>query len=118
MFHPPALHKTHFDVMNLTRLDEPTATTADIVGPIRETGNALGIERQLPQSRKGEVLLIANAGAYGRVMSSECNLRGFSEETLIRKRKGGRSRPEVLPYQSAITITRSPVSESNCTIAR
>ena len=48
---------------------------AHVVGPICETGDILGHSRRLPPTFEGDVLLIANAGAYGRVMSSHYNLR-------------------------------------------
>ncbi|HEX7029863.1 MAG TPA: bifunctional aspartate kinase/diaminopimelate decarboxylase [Gammaproteobacteria bacterium] len=79
----PALYGAHHDIVNLSRLDEPAAITANIVGPVCETGDVLGIERRLPPCREGDVMLVANAGAYGRVMSSEYNLRGIPEERVI-----------------------------------
>lgn len=79
----PALYGAHHDIVNLSRFDEPAAITANVVGPICETGDVLGIERRLPECAEGDVMLIANAGAYGRVMSSEYNLRGLPEESLI-----------------------------------
>jgi len=79
----PALYGAHHDIVNLSRLDETVSVTANVVGPICETGDILGIERRLPACHEGDVMLIANAGAYGRVMSSEYNLRGLPEEVLI-----------------------------------
>jgi diaminopimelate decarboxylase/aspartate kinase len=43
----------------------------------------LGHDRLLPPSREGDVLLVANAGAYGRVMSSDYNLRAPAEELTL-----------------------------------
>jgi diaminopimelate decarboxylase/aspartate kinase len=54
-----------------------------IVGPICETGDVLGRDRLLPPSREGDVLLIANAGAYGHVMSSSYNLREPAPELVL-----------------------------------
>ena len=54
-----------------------------IVGPICETGDRLGSDRLLPASSEGDVVLIANAGAYGRVMSSEYNRRKIADEITI-----------------------------------
>ncbi|HEX7046631.1 MAG TPA: bifunctional aspartate kinase/diaminopimelate decarboxylase [Gammaproteobacteria bacterium] len=79
----PALYGAHHDIVNLSRLDEAASITASVVGPICETGDILGIERRLPECREGDVMLIANAGAYGRVMSSEYNLRGMPDETHL-----------------------------------
>lgn len=79
----PALYGAHHEIVNLSRIDEEACITASVVGPICETGDVLGMERRLPECREGDVLLIGNAGAYGHVMSSEYNLRGRPEETLI-----------------------------------
>jgi diaminopimelate decarboxylase/aspartate kinase len=53
------------------------------VGPICETGDRLGSDRLLPPAKENDVLLIANAGAYGYAMSSHYNLRDPAEEVLI-----------------------------------
>jgi diaminopimelate decarboxylase/aspartate kinase len=53
------------------------------VGPICETGDILGRSRRLPATEEGDVFLIANAGAYGRVMSSYYNLREPAGEALL-----------------------------------
>jgi diaminopimelate decarboxylase/aspartate kinase len=56
---------------------------ADIVGPICESGDFLGRGRSLPVTHEGDVMLIANAGAYGRVMGSHYNLREPAAETTL-----------------------------------
>ena len=38
----------------------------------------------MPETREGDVLLIATTGAYGRVMSSRYNLREPAAETMLR----------------------------------
>ena len=43
----------------------------------------LGEGRYLPASQEGDVILIANAGAYGRVMSSHYNRRLPAEEVIL-----------------------------------
>ncbi len=42
------------------------SSSYDVVGPICESGDVLGHDRLLTETREGDVLLIANAGAYGR----------------------------------------------------
>lgn len=79
----PALYGSHHDIVNLTRLGEPAGGTFDVVGPICETGDVLGRGRRLPEPREGDVLLIANAGAYGRVMGSHYNLREPAGELML-----------------------------------
>ena len=71
------------DKAKFRRLDEPATLTAHVVGPICETGDVLGRSRRLAPAAEGDVLLIANAGAYGRVMSSRYNLREPAGEALL-----------------------------------
>jgi diaminopimelate decarboxylase/aspartate kinase len=79
----PALYGAYHPIVNLTRLDEPPTQVAHVVGPICETGDILGRARRLAPAREGDILLIANAGAYGRVMSSRYNLREPAGERLL-----------------------------------
>jgi diaminopimelate decarboxylase/aspartate kinase len=53
------------------------------VGPICESADVLGYERLLPPTQEGDVLLVANAGAYGRAMSSSYNLREPAREVIV-----------------------------------
>ncbi len=79
----PALYGAWHAIANLSRLDAPPVAPVDIVGPICETGDTLGRDRWLPETHEGDVLLIATAGAYGRVMSSGYNRRPFPREVLL-----------------------------------
>lgn len=79
----PALYDAYHEIVNLTRLDEETTETVTVVGPICESGDKLGKDRPFPRSTEHDVVLIANAGAYGRVMSSSYNLRDIPPEISI-----------------------------------
>lgn len=79
----PALYGAHHPIVNLTRLDAPAVMSADVVGPICETGDVLGHGRALPECQEGDVMLIADAGAYGAAMGSRYNLREPAAETLL-----------------------------------
>jgi len=79
----PALYGARHSIVNLSRLEEPNNQVVNIVGPICETGDKLGIDRLFPESEEGDVILIANTGAYGRVMSSSYNLRMPAAEVVI-----------------------------------
>ena len=79
----PALYGAYHEIVNLSRWGEPAKEIVNIVGPVCETGDRLGSDRLLPRTREGDVLLIANAGAYGHVMSSRYNLREPADEVLI-----------------------------------
>lgn len=54
--------------------------TADVVGPICESGDFLALDRELPDVQKGDLLAVMSAGAYGFVMSSNyCSRRKVPE---------------------------------------
>lgn len=57
--------------------------TADIVGPICESGDVLAHERRILQAFPQDILVICGAGAYGRVMASQYNQRGLPAEHII-----------------------------------
>ena len=79
----PALYGAYHEIVNLSRVHDAATESVTVVGPICETGDKLGSDRLLPPSEENDVILIANAGAYGRVMSSSYNLREVPPETSI-----------------------------------
>lgn len=79
----PALYGAYHEIVNLNRVSEAAGHVVNIVGPICESGDKLGTDRLLPACKEGDVLLIANVGAYGHVMSSSYNLRAPAVELAI-----------------------------------
>ena len=79
----PALYGAYHEIVNLTRYRESATMSATVVGPICETGDRLGSDRLLPECREGDVILVANTGAYGHAMSSRYNLRAAAPEIVI-----------------------------------
>jgi diaminopimelate decarboxylase/aspartate kinase len=79
----PALYGAHHEILNLSRLDDAATEVVNVVGPICESGDQLGVDRLLPPTEEGDILLIATAGAYGRAMSSRYNLRDPAPEFVI-----------------------------------
>jgi diaminopimelate decarboxylase/aspartate kinase len=79
----PALYGAHHDIRNLTRLDDPLSERVNVVGPICESADQLGADRWLPDTQEGDIILIANCGAYGFVMSSNYNRRPPAREFMI-----------------------------------
>lgn len=80
----PALYGAWHDIHNLSRLDQPHDAPCDIVGPICESGDVLGADRKLPAAtREGDLLLIADTGAYGHVMATTYNLRGLPRQMVL-----------------------------------
>lgn len=83
----PALYGAWHEIVNLTRLGEPTTQKADIVGPICETGDVLGHDRRIAPASEGDILLVASGGAYGHSMSSSYNLREPAAEKILPARR-------------------------------
>ena len=77
----PALYQAWMDIVPV----QPRAGEArpyDLVGPICETGDFLGKDRELVLA-EGDLLAVRSAGAYGFVMSSNYNTRGRAAEVLV-----------------------------------
>lgn len=79
----PALYGAYHEMVNLSQLDQPDTVEVNVVGPVCETGDTLGYCRRMPQPREGDIILIATAGAYGRVMSSSYNRREPAREWFL-----------------------------------
>ena len=57
--------------------------TVDVVGPICESGDFLAKDRPLPLTKRGDLLAVFTAGAYGFAMSSNYNNRPRAPEVLV-----------------------------------
>ena len=80
----PALYDAWHDVLNLSRLDAASDGVFDVVGPICESSDVLGKRRRLPDATsEGDVVLVADAGAYGFVMANAYNLRALPKEEVL-----------------------------------
>jgi len=79
----PALYGAWHEIVNLSRLEQPGDRVYNVVGPICETGDILGLDRLLPECHEGDLLLIANTGAYGATMASRYNLREPAGEVVV-----------------------------------
>jgi len=58
--------------------------TADIVGPICESGDFLAVDRKIPDVKKGDLLAVMSAGAYGFTMSSNYCSRPRVAEVMVK----------------------------------
>ena len=80
----PALYDAWHDIHDLSRLDEAADTDFDVVGPICESSDVFGQRVKLPAATApGDVMLVADAGAYGYSMASEYNLRARPAQDLL-----------------------------------
>ncbi|MBI4803522.1 MAG: diaminopimelate decarboxylase [Elusimicrobia bacterium] len=78
----PALYGARHPVTALEKRKGPDVKF-DVTGPVCESGDFLAREARLPLPRRGGLLLILSAGAYGFSMSSQYNSRPRAAEVLI-----------------------------------
>ncbi|MFX0181143.1 MAG: diaminopimelate decarboxylase [Candidatus Hodarchaeota archaeon] len=79
----PTMYGSYHHIMKCNKNEKDEVLKYDIVGPICESGDILGKERELPNLIEGDYLAILDTGAYGYVMSSNYNSRPRSAEILI-----------------------------------
>lgn len=70
----PALYQAHHKIENITSSSSETAVY-DVVGPICESSDCFGENEILPVTKRGDLLALRSAGAYGEIMASQYNLR-------------------------------------------
>ena len=78
----PALYQAHHEILSVLREDRP-AQTADIVGPVCETGDFFARDRTLPELWAGDLAVLLDAGAYGMSLASHYNTRVHPAEVLV-----------------------------------
>lgn len=78
----PAFYQAHHQIDNLT--SNGLEMTYDIVGPICETSDCFASQRKLPLTRRGDILAIRSAGAYGQTMASCYNGRPLARAIYSR----------------------------------
>ena len=69
----PALYQAHHVIENIS--SNLTPQKYSVVGPICESSDSFGKYIELPLTKRGDLLAIRSAGAYGEVMTSNYNLR-------------------------------------------
>ncbi len=69
----PALYGAHHKVQNLTCAG--AETLYDVVGPVCESSDVWGVDLPLPVTKRGDLMAIRSAGAYGQVMAMDYNRR-------------------------------------------
>ncbi|EED34863.1 diaminopimelate decarboxylase [Luminiphilus syltensis NOR5-1B] len=79
----PALYDAWMDILPATQRHD-TAHRWDVVGPVCETGDFLGKDRELAL-QPDDLLVVTGAGAYGFVMASNYNTRPRPAEVVVDK---------------------------------
>ncbi len=78
----PSLYKAWHEVVAVAAPHAETVTT-DVVGPVCETGDFIGLGREVPAMPAGALLAVLGAGAYAFAMSSNYNARARAAEVLV-----------------------------------
>ncbi len=79
----PTLYKAFHAIEPVVR-SESSATVADIVGPICESGDFLAVDRNMANVAAGDLLAVMSTGAYGFVMSSNYCSRPRVAEVMVK----------------------------------
>ncbi|HLW70735.1 MAG TPA: diaminopimelate decarboxylase [Candidatus Binataceae bacterium] len=79
----PVLYEAFHDIRPVVKREGRNLVTADVVGPVCESGDFFARERELPEARTGDLLAVMSAGAYGFVMASNYNSRPRPAEVIV-----------------------------------
>ena len=78
----PSLYSAWQNIIPVVKRQDVAATSWDVVGPVCETGDFLGKERELALD-EGDLLVVCSAGAYGFSMASNYNTRNRAAEVIV-----------------------------------
>jgi diaminopimelate decarboxylase len=79
----PALYHAHHEIIPIKQSAGKSTLTADIVGPVCESGDFFARDRILPPVKPNDLVLLLDAGAYGMSQTSNYNSRPRPAEVLI-----------------------------------
>ena len=92
----PTLYEAHHDILPVRAFPKGAPEiTADVVGPVCESGDYLALGRNMPEPKAGDLLAIMTAGAYGAVQSGFYNTRALVPEVLVKDNQYAVVRPRV-----------------------
>ena len=104
----PTLYEAHHEFWPVQEAANGAARiTADIVGPICETGDYLGLDRKMAVPQEGDLLAIMSTGAYGAVQAGTYNTRALIPEILVKGGEWSVVRPR-LDADALIGLDRLP----------
>jgi len=79
----PALYQSYHEIVPVREPPNMKRELVDVVGPVCESGDFFAQDRQLPETREGDLIALMSAGAYGFVMASNYNSRPLPAEALV-----------------------------------
>jgi diaminopimelate decarboxylase len=92
----PTLYEAHHEIQPVIE-PSPGAQhlTADVVGPVCESGDFLALGRDIAEAQPGDLLAVMTAGAYGAVQAGTYNTRPLIPEVLVRDGEWALVRPRL-----------------------
>jgi diaminopimelate decarboxylase len=104
----PTLYEAHHDIRPVREAATGAhRIRADIVGPVCESGDFLGLDRDIAEPKPGDLLAVMSAGAYGAVQAGTYNTRALVPETLVNGSEWAVIRPR-LEVDQLIALDRLP----------
>ena len=103
----PTLYDAWHDIIPVTIHSDRENITADIVGPVCETGDYLALDRVISKVKAQELLCVLTAGAYGAVQSGTYNTRPLIPEVMVDGDRSALIRPRP-SIQDLIALDRIP----------
>jgi diaminopimelate decarboxylase len=103
----PTLYEAHHDIKPVVIDPASGIFTADVVGPVCETGDYLALERSLPVCKSGDLLAVMSAGAYGAVQAGTYNSRLLVPEVMVKDANWSVVRPRPT-YEDLIELDKLP----------
>lgn len=79
----PALYGAHHKIENLTAPADAPLQKYDVAGPICESSDVFGKDEILPETKRGDLIALRSAGAYGESMASTYNIRTLPESVIV-----------------------------------
>ena len=104
----PTLYDAFHDIRPVVQpASDAQRLKVDVVGPVCETGDFLGLDRDLPRLKAGDLIAVGTAGAYGAVQAGTYNSRLLVPEVLVDGDRFAIVRPRQT-YDDLIGLDRLP----------
>ncbi len=79
----PALYQAHHNIENISAVEGAATEKYDVVGPICESSDCFGTDEILPVTKRGDLVALRSAGAYGQIMASNYNCRRIPASLVL-----------------------------------
>ena len=103
----PTLYEAHHEIGPVVIEAMVATVTADVVGPVCETGDYLALSRTMALPGQGDLIAVFSAGAYGAVQAGTYNSRRLVPEVMVDGAQWATIRPRT-DYEALIGLDSIP----------